>query len=193
MSPWRNLRASCFDQLCELLNYEIWVAIVRILRWRVPRLDGQRYLGKQADGITQHGLECSESAANISNHFRANSSPAEGCACAGSDLSPIGICSIGGLVRGTENSKSRRETLLLPTVRPKITTRLSKLTWTEAREGSALSTSNARKPRLDGRQFARLSTKTMPRMPSYFSPRTATSCTCWRSSCGPPASKLASR
>ena len=39
----------------------MWVAIACFLRWRVTCLNGQRYLGKPVDGITQQGIECFES------------------------------------------------------------------------------------------------------------------------------------
>jgi hypothetical protein len=66
----RNSRAITFDQLRDMLAYEMMEAIVRSLRWRVTRLEkvglierfnGQRFLGKPVYGITQQGLECLES------------------------------------------------------------------------------------------------------------------------------------
>jgi hypothetical protein len=66
----RNSRAICFDQLRDLLTHEMFVAIVRSLRWRVTRLekfvliarlDGQKHFGKPVYGITRQGLECLES------------------------------------------------------------------------------------------------------------------------------------
>jgi hypothetical protein len=145
----------------------MWVAIVCFLRWRVACLNGQRYLGKPVDGITQQGIECFESCGqylvSVPSRFFARRRLRTRW---NGSISDWRLLDRGGFVRGRENSKSRREIFLLPTERPKITTRLSKLTWTEAQEGSALSTSEARKPRLDSRQFARLSTKTMPQIPS---------------------------
>ncbi|WP_263359499.1 replication-relaxation family protein [Acidicapsa ligni] len=65
----RNARAICFDQLSELISFEMEKALSRSLRWRVARLekagllsrlDIYRYLGKPVFGITQQGLECLE-------------------------------------------------------------------------------------------------------------------------------------
>lgn len=66
----RNCRAVSFDQLRDLLTYDMLVALVRSLRWRVTRLEkfglltrleGQKHFGKPVYRITRQGLESLES------------------------------------------------------------------------------------------------------------------------------------